>query len=53
MFKQENTEMQLSIFDEHSLVFDEIRKILGKVDVNALTPVEALVILSEIKKKMG
>jgi DNA mismatch repair protein MutS len=52
-FKQENSEMQLSIFDAHSLVFDEIRKVLGKVDINALTPVEALVILNDIKKKIG
>ncbi len=52
-FKQENPEMQLSIFDAQSLVFDEIRKVLGKVDINALTPVEALVILNDIKKKIG
>ena len=52
-FKQDQQEMQLSIFDQHSLVFDEIRKIISKVEINSLTPVEALVILNEIKKKIG
>ncbi|MFZ9687174.1 MAG: DNA mismatch repair protein MutS [Chitinophagaceae bacterium] len=51
--KQIETELQLSIFDEHSLVFDQIRKLLDDVDINSLTPVEALVILNDIKKKMG
>lgn len=52
-FKQDVPEMQLSIFDTHSLVFEDIRRLLEKVDINALTPVEALVILNEIKKKLG
>ncbi|UAY53545.1 DNA mismatch repair protein MutS [Ferruginibacter albus] len=41
--------MQLSIFDEHSSTFDEIRKLLSTVDINRLTPVEALLKLQEIK----
>ena len=52
-YKQDAPEMQLSIFDTHSLVFEDIRRLLEKVDINALTPVEALVILNEIKKKLG
>ncbi len=52
-YKQDAPEMQLSIFDTHSLVFEDIRRLLEKVDINALTPVEALVILNEIKKKIG
>ncbi len=44
--------MQLSIFDAHSATFDEIRKLLETVDVNRLTPVEALLKLQEIKSKV-
>lgn len=42
--------LQLSIFDEHSATFDEIRKKLEGIDINRLTPVEALLKLSEIKE---
>ena len=41
--------MQLSIFDAHSATFDEIRNLLEAVDINRLTPVEALLKLQEIK----
>ena len=41
--------MQLSIFDAHSQTFDDIRKMLGDIDINRLTPVEALLKLNEIK----
>ena len=41
--------MQLSIFDAHTEVFDDIRKKLEGIDINRLTPVEALLKLSEIK----
>ena len=44
--------MQLSIFDAHSATFDEIRKLLDSVDINRLTPVEALLKLQEIKGKV-
>ena len=44
--------MQLSIFDAHSATFDEIRKLLEAVDINRLTPVEALLKLQEIKGKV-
>jgi len=44
--------MQLSIFDAHSDTFDEIRKLLETVDINRLTPVEALLKLQEIKGKV-
>jgi DNA mismatch repair protein MutS len=43
------SKMQLSIFDTHSLTFDEIRKLLEETDINRLTPVEALLKLQEIK----
>lgn len=41
--------LQLSIFDAHSQTFDEIRKMLENLDINRLTPVEALLKLNEIK----
>jgi DNA mismatch repair protein MutS len=41
--------MQLSIFDAHSQTFDDIRKRLNDMDINRLTPVEALMKLNEIK----
>ena len=44
--------MQLSIFDAHSATFDEIRSLLDAVDINRLTPVEALLKLQEIKSKV-
>ncbi len=42
-------QMQLSIFDAHSQTFDEIRTLLEGIDINKLTPVEALIKLNEIK----
>ena len=42
-------QMQLSIFDAHSQTFEDIRKRLTEIDINRLTPVEALMKLNEIK----
>ena len=44
--------LQLSIFDAHSETFEEIRKLLEGMDINRLTPVEALLKLQEIKGKL-
>lgn len=41
--------MQLSIFDAHTETFEQIRKLLDDIDINRLTPVEALLKLQEIK----
>jgi len=41
--------VQLSIFDMHTQTFEQIRKMLHELDINRLTPVEALLKLSEIK----
>ncbi|WP_132055191.1 DNA mismatch repair protein MutS [Pseudocnuella soli] len=41
--------MQLSIFDAHSQTFEDIRRLLETIDINRLTPVEALLKLNEIK----
>lgn len=45
--------MQLSIFDAHTEVFSDIRKALENLDVNNLTPLQALLMLEEIKKKIN
>ena len=42
--------MQLSIFDAHSQTFSDIRSVLENIDINRLTPVEALMKLNDIKK---
>lgn len=42
-------QMQLSIFDAHSETFKEMRNMLESIDINRLTPVEALMKLNEIK----
>jgi DNA mismatch repair protein MutS len=41
--------VQLNIFDAHSETFGDIRKRLEGIDINRLTPVEALLKLQEIK----
>lgn len=45
-------QMQLSIFDAHSETFGDIRQLLEGIDINRLTPVEALLKLQEIKSKL-
>jgi len=52
MKKLTTPQMQLSSFDAHSETFDEIRKLLNDIDINRLTPVEALLKLQEIKNKL-
>ncbi|MDP1844205.1 MAG: DNA mismatch repair protein MutS [Sediminibacterium sp.] len=50
ILKQISTpQVQLSIFDAHSATFDSIRKMLTDIDINQLTPVEALMKLNEVK----
>lgn len=41
--------MQLSIFDTQTEVFQSIRQMLTEIDINNLTPVEALLKLNQIK----
>lgn len=50
--KISTAKLQLSIFDAHTETFEEIRKLLEDVDINRLTPVEALLKLQEIKNKL-
>ena len=44
--------MQLSIFDAHTEAFQKIRQLLDDIDINRLTPVEALLKLQEIKNTL-
>jgi len=44
--------LQLSIFDAHTETFEEIRKLLEGLDINRLTPVEALLKLQEIRNML-
>jgi DNA mismatch repair protein MutS len=46
-------QVQLSIFDAHTETFAGIRSMLEGIDINRLTPVEALLKLQEIKKMLG
>ncbi|WP_225321355.1 DNA mismatch repair protein MutS [Rhizosphaericola mali] len=43
-------ELQLNIFDSYTDTYEQIRKQLTNIDINRLTPVEALMKLNEIKQ---
>ena len=45
--------MQLSFFQLNDPVLEQIREELVSIDINTLTPVEALMKLNEIKKLLG
>lgn len=49
----QDSEYQLSIFKLDDPVLEQIKEELIKVDINSLTPVEALMKLNEIKKMVG
>jgi DNA mismatch repair protein MutS len=51
--QEPNTKYQLSIFDAHTETFESIRKELDEIDINNLTPVDALMKLQAIKKKLN
>ena len=44
---------QLSFFQLDDPILSDIRNEIDDLDVNSLTPVEALVLLNDIKKKLG
>jgi len=48
-----NDSMQLSFFQLNDPVLEQIHEELKNVDINALTPVDALLKLNEIKKLLG
>ena len=44
---------QLSFFQLDDPILSDIRNEIENLDVNSLTPVDALILLNEIKKKLG
>jgi len=50
---KKDEEMQLSFFNLDDPILEDIRDDIANVDINTLTPVEALMKLNEIKKKLG
>lgn len=53
VIKKKASEMQLSFFQLDDPILEEIRRDIQNLDINTLTPVEALMKLNEIKKKIG
>ncbi|MEN0080868.1 DNA mismatch repair protein MutS, partial [Flavobacterium lindanitolerans] len=51
--KASNDEMQLSIFNLDDPLLEEIKDEILNLDINTLTPVEALMKLNEIKRMLG
>ena len=49
----EDGDMQLSFFKLDDPILEEIRDDITNLDINTLTPVEALMKLNEIKKLLG
>ena len=43
-------ELQLTIFDNNSFEMKEIKKILDNVDIENMTPVDSLILLSKLKQ---
>ena len=44
---------QLSFFQLDDPILSDIRNEIENLDIDSLTPVEALILLNEIKKKLG
>ena len=51
--KLSTPKVQLSIFDAHTETFTNIRTMLESIDINRLTPVEALMKLNEVKRLLN
>jgi DNA mismatch repair protein MutS len=51
--KDLNTDLQLSFFNLDDPLLEELKKDILNTDIDRLTPVEALMILSEIKRKLS
>jgi DNA mismatch repair protein MutS len=52
VLNQEN-DMQLSFFQLEDPILEQIRDDINNLDINGLTPLEALMKLNEIKKLLG
>lgn len=51
--KKKDDEVQLSFFKLDDPILEDIREDVKNLDINTLTPIEALMKLSEIKRKIG
>jgi DNA mismatch repair protein MutS len=50
---KKSNDMQLSFFQLNDPLLQQIKEDILKIDINTLTPVEALLKLNEIKKLVG
>ena len=53
IIQQKNDKIQLSFFDVEDPVMKKIRDMLNDLEINNLTPIDALMKLNEIKKLTG
>ena len=51
--KNQEDEMQLSFFQLDDPILEQMRDDINRLDINSLTPLEALTKLNEIKKLLG
>ena len=51
--KDAQKELQLSFFDMNDPLLEELKTELLHIDINTLTPVEALMKLNELKRKVS
>jgi len=51
--QQVSQPMQLTFFDANDPILEEIKDVLMDLDVNSMTPIEAMMKLNELKKKLG
>lgn len=52
MPKQTQTITQLSLFEPYNPELEKVKKFFKEIDLNILTPIEALIKLNELKKMM-
>ena len=50
--KQEKEEMQMSFFNLDDTLLEEIKEEILNLDINTLTPIEAMMKLNEIKRML-
>ena len=53
MKKSAEEELQLSFFNLDDPILEELKEEILHIDINTLTPVEALMKLNEIKRMLG
>lgn len=51
-YKATDNSLQIGMFDDHSPKFNQIKNIIQETDINLLTPLQALELLSDLKEKL-